>query len=129
MFPKCLLLQGTPPPNSPSPQSIGSIALSFSAANPDSHPHLLVDGTEACTSTPGQVQLPAQALVMIEAGAGHQVLLAGGHFLLHQEGFHMLTPSPAHRWEMTATVATSPSIAKKPCPVIPLPKETLPGKV
>lgn len=86
------------PPGSPSPQNVGSIALSCAAANPGSEPHSLVDGTEPGTSTPGQIQLPAQALVMVEAGAGHQVFLAGGHFLLHQEGFCMFTPPPAHRW-------------------------------
>lgn len=60
---------------------------------------------------------------MVEAGAGHQVLLTGGDFLIHQEGFRPLTPPPAHRWGMTAT-APSPSIVKKPCPAI-LPKEEL----
>lgn len=115
------------PPGSPSTQNVGPIALSCSAANPGSNPHSLVDGTEPGTSTPGQVQLPAQALVMVEAGARYPVLLAGGHFLLHQEGFCMFTPPAARRRGRTAA-ATSPSIAKKPCPGSPLPMKPLPGK-
>lgn len=47
-------------------------------------------------ATPGQVQPPAPALVMLEAGTGHQVLLTGGDFLFHQDGLCPLAPPPAH---------------------------------
>lgn len=65
---------------------------------------------------------------MVEAGAGHEVLLTGGHFLLHQDGLRLLTPSPAHEERMTAA-ATVPSVTKKPCPGILLPKEPTPREV
>lgn len=78
--------------------------------------HSLIDGTEPHTATPGQVQLPAPALVMLEAGTGHQVLLTGGDFLLHQDGLCPLTPPPAHGRGPTAA-ATVPL-----CPGGPVPR-------
>lgn len=73
--------------------------LSSSVASPGPNHHSLVDGTEPSRPTPGQVQPPAQALVMVEAGAGHQLLLTGGHLLLPQDCLRLLTPPPAHNGE------------------------------
>lgn len=79
-------------------------------------------------STPGQIQPPAPVPVMVEVGAGHQVLPMGGHFLLHQNGLRVLTPLPAHREGMTAA-ATASSVTQKPCPVTLFSKKPMPRDV